>query len=70
VLPSKPYIVAWGRKGVADGVADYKTLSKGADYQIGGAVRALVGFVLPASVSDKIADYVVKSGNALPAYMK
>ncbi|WUR11042.1 hypothetical protein E7V67_015075 [[Empedobacter] haloabium] len=70
VLPSNPYIVAWGQKGVVDGLADYKSLSKGADYQIGGAVRALAGFVLPASVSDRIADYAIKSGSTLPAYMK
>lgn len=70
VLPSNPYVVAWGQKGVVDGLADYKVLSGGKDYQIGAAVRALAGFATSESLADKIADYAVKSGNALPAYTK
>lgn len=70
VLPSNPYVVAWGQNGVVDGLVDYKSVSNGADYKIGAAVGALAGFVTSKSVADKIADYVVKNGNALPAYMK
>lgn len=70
VLPSNPYIVAWGQKGVVDGLADYKSESNSADYRIGAAVGALASFVTSKSVADKIADYAVKNGNALPAYMK
>ncbi|WEF34241.1 hypothetical protein [Pseudoduganella chitinolytica] len=70
VLPSNPYIVAWGQKGVMDGLADYKSLSKGADYQVGAAMGALARFVVSPSMADKIAGYAIKSGKALPAYMK
>ncbi|WP_213308824.1 hypothetical protein [Paraburkholderia sacchari] len=66
VLPSNPYIVAWGQNGVVDGLADFRSVSGGAPYKLGGAVGVLAGFSLSEKLAGKIGDYAVKVGNSMP----
>ena len=70
VLPSNPYIVAWGQQGVLDGLADYKAENKGATYKIGTAVGVLAGFATSKEWGEKIGNYAAKIGNTLPDYVK
>lgn len=70
VLPSNPNIVAWGHKGVVDGLNDYKLVSKGAKYNVGGAVEDLAGFSLSKDTATHIGNYAVTVGNGVPAYLK
>jgi len=70
VLPSNPYIVAWGQRGVVDGLADYKAASKGATYKLGSAVEVLAKFSMSKDVAEKIGNYAVKAGNTLPSWYK
>ena len=70
VLPANPYIVAWGQRGVVAGLADYKTVSKGADYKLGNAVGALAEFSVPKETAQSLGNYAVKAGNAVPGDYK
>ncbi|MBL8447969.1 MAG: hypothetical protein JNJ44_11205, partial [Zoogloeaceae bacterium] len=41
VLPSNPYVVAWGQLGVVDGLTDFKQVTQGGPYRLGNAVGTL-----------------------------
>ena len=53
VLPSNPYIVAWGHKGVIHGLADYKIISNGANYELGSAIETLASFAFKERTAKK-----------------
>lgn len=57
VLPANPYIVAWGQKGVKDGLADYKKTTDGAPYRFGAAVEALASFSYSTETARKFGKY-------------
>jgi hypothetical protein len=70
VLPSNPYVVAWGQTGVIDGLADYKSVNQGAPYKPGTAVGVLAGFSVSPDLAKKIGDYAIKSGALVPSGYK
>lgn len=66
VLPSNPYVVAWGQRGVIDGLKDYKDANHGAAYKLGSAVESLAGFPYPKSFASKVGGYATWSGDRVP----
>jgi hypothetical protein len=70
VLPSNPYIVDWGQRGVRDGLVDYKAVSNGAQYKVGSGVGVLAGFSMSKDLADRIGDYAIRAGNGVPSYLK
>lgn len=63
VLPANPSIVAWGHRGVLDGLNDYKAVNKNASYKFGHAVESLAGLNLSPGVAQKLGNYAKGAGN-------
>ncbi|RUL78903.1 hypothetical protein [Dyella choica] len=66
VLPSNPYVVAWGQRGVLDGLKDYKEANPGAPYKLGSAVESLAAFPYPQSFASKVGGYATWTGDLVP----
>lgn len=62
VLPSNPYIITWGNKGVIDGLSEYKKANNNASYQPGNAVEALASFSLKKETAKNLGDYAKTNG--------
>jgi hypothetical protein len=70
VLPSNPYIVAWGQRGVSDGLADYKKLSPASNFNLGGALGTLAGFSYSEGTANAIGSYAKRAGAILQSPYK
>lgn len=57
VLPSNPFVLAWGQRGVSDGLNDYKRLNANAPYQFGKAIEPLARFSFSADNARKMGEY-------------
>jgi hypothetical protein len=57
ILPAHPAVVAWGMRGVKDGLWDFKKANRGADYKYGAAVEDLAGFPFSKDTAKEIGRY-------------
>lgn len=64
VLPANPDVVAWGHRGVADGLKDFKKITSGANYRPGSAVEALASLKYSPEKSKKIGNYATQVLNS------
>lgn len=57
VLPADAGVVAWGQRGVSDGLEDYKNTHPGQCLQRGAAIESLAGFAFSADNARKMGEY-------------
>ena len=57
VLPANPFVVAWGQRGVSDGLDDFKKLNPDVGYKFGAAIEPLAAFSFSADKARKMGEY-------------